>query len=338
MDSIMQDVVKNIPVDDDAPTTGPSDEVAALIAEIKAAAAEDGVSMSQVAKAVDIAYGTWSNFVGGTYAGRTERLVNAGRAWLSARKAKKRTQSILPRAPLFVPTDGATKMIATLEHAQHAPDFVVIGGAPGVGKTVSIHQYQRMAPSVWVVTGEPTLRSAWMLLDYIAEAMGLTGSRSSQKQSRALVRRLQGSGGLIVVDEAQHLCTAALDQLRTLHDLAGVGIAVVGNETVYNRIQGNARTAEFAQLHSRVGMRINRPKPSKADIDALIDAWKVEGERERKLLGIIARKPGALRIMTKVLLLAHRTAAAEGGTLQAAHIEAAYSRLAAEQISTGGEA
>ena len=336
MDIMMPDIVKSIP-DGDAQGAEAADDTAALIAEIRAAAAEDGLSMAQVAKAVDIPAGTWTNFMGGTYAGKLERLVNAGRAWLAARQTRKRTQAILPKAPLFVPTQSASQIIATLEHAQHAPDFVVISGGAGIGKTTSIQHYRRTAPSVWVITGEPTLRSAWMLLDYIAEAMDMTGGRSTQKQSRTLVRRLQGSGGLIIVDEAQHLSTQALDQLRTLHDLAGIGVAVVGNETVYSRIQGGARTAEFAQLHSRVGMRLARAKPTRADIEAMIDAWKVEGERERKLLTAIARKPGALRIMTKVVLLAHRNAAAEGRSLQAEHIDAAFTRLAGEQLSAGSE-
>lgn len=36
----------------------------------------------------------------------------------------------------------------------------------------------------------------------------------------------------------------------------------------------------------------------------ILDAWEIEGEAERKLLAGIAAKPGALRVMSKVIRLA----------------------------------
>ena len=87
--------------------------------------------------------------------------------------------------------------------------------------------------------------------------------------------------------------TTAIDQLRSMHDAAGVGLALVGSPLVRERLGG--ANPHLAQLFSRVGMRLRREKPLTGDVAALLAAWGIEGEAERKLVGWIARKPGALR-------------------------------------------
>ena len=47
------------------------------------------------------------------------------------------------------------------------------------------------------------------------------------------------------------------------------------------------------------------------DTDMLLDAWHVQGEPQRALLRKIAKKPGALRGMTKTLRLASMLAAVD---------------------------
>jgi DNA transposition AAA+ family ATPase len=208
----------------------------------------------------------------------------------------------------------------------------LITGAAGVGKTTAISSYRGRSNNVWVVTGEPSLSTPRMLLDEVADLLGVTEHRSTYRVSKAIVARLRGTRGLLIVDEAQHLNTATLDQLRTLHDLAGVGVALVGNERVSSRIEGGSRTPEFAQLFSRVGMRMSRAKPSKKDVEAVLDAWEVAEPAVRQLLATIARKPGALRSMVKVLRHATMQAAAAGEALSGRFVEMAWQRLAAQPL------
>ena len=101
----------------------------------------------------------------------------------------------------------------------------------------------------------------------------------------------------------------------------------MGNETVYTRIEGVGRTPQFAQLFSRVGMRLGRRAPVKRDVEMLLDAWGIDGAEERRLLSAVSRKPGALRGMTKTLRMAAMLAAADGGRLDHLHLTMAWSRL-----------
>lgn len=271
----------------------------------------EGLNMTQVGKLSGIAYGTLSAWVGGTYQGRSDRVASQVQRWMDAHKSKAATRATVPNAPPFQMTASAEAFKGVFAHAQHMVDFGVISGGPGVGKTITARDYRERTPNVWMITAEPCFSTPRSMLDDLAEKLGVTERSSGQRVSREIVRKLSDSGGLLIVDEAQHLSTVTLDQLRTIHDLASVGIVLIGNEAVYSRVEGTARTPAYAQLYSRVGVRLQRPRPQKRDVDVLLDAWGIAEMPVRRLLHTIARKPGALRTLTKCLRMGFMLAAAE---------------------------
>lgn len=309
------------------------EEQDAIRAEARALIAQEGISQKQFSVLCGVAYGTFTPWMAGTYAGRGDRIAEAVRRGIDSHRAKTRTRVLAPAAPGFVATPTAEAIAGVLEHAQHMADFAVVTGAPGVGKTSTARAYARDHANVWMITSEPVHATPRALLDDLADALRVDArGTSSQRLSRDLAARMRGKDGLLIVDEAQHLTSATLDQLRSLHDRAEVGVALLGNETIFARLEGGTRAAHYAQLYSRVGMRLTRPKPVKADIDALLDAWGVEGKAERALLHVIARKPGALRGLTKVLRIAHMLAGAEGAeAVGERQIRLAWSRYAARE-------
>lgn len=308
-----------------------ADEQEALRAQVRAIIDAEKTTMMDVSKASGIAYGTLSNWMNRTYAGRTERVAGQVQRWLATREQKARTRALAPCAPGFVATPTSEHFLAALEHAQHLAELVVITGAPGVGKTSCCRAWQARSTNVHLVTGEPTMTSPRSLLDEIAEAIGAPSrSISSLQLSRSIVKRLRGTGALLIVDEAQHLPSLVLDQLRTIHDLAEVGIALTGNATVFGRLEGGTRAAHYAQLYSRIGMRVSRLRPTRKDIDVLLDAWHLADGAARELMHVIAGKPGALRNVTKVLRVAHMAAGAEGAdAVGEQHIKLAWETLGA---------
>jgi hypothetical protein len=77
-------------------------------------------------------------------------------------------------------------------------------------------------------------------------------------------------------------------------------------------------------------MRLTRPRALKGDIEQLMDAWDIGGKEERAMLVQIAKRPGALRNLTKVLRMAHMLGSAEGAEAVAeTHIRMAWERLSA---------
>jgi DNA transposition AAA+ family ATPase len=320
-----------MPSDVAEPTMSPED-IETVRARVRATMTERRMAMTDVARQVGIAYGTFSSWMGNTYKGRNAHIAEQTQHWLNGLEAQERTRAMAPRAPAFVPTPTSEAVIATLEHAQYMPELVVITGAPGVGKTSAARWYAARNPNVWMLTGEPTMSSPRALLDTLAEALMVQErGLSSLRLSGALARKMTDTNGLILVDEAQHLTSQTLDQLRKFHDQVGIGIALLGNESVYARLEGGTRSAQYAQLFSRVGMRLQRPHALKGDIDKLLDAWGIPGKDERALLHAIAKKPGALRNVTKVVRMAHMLAGGEG----AEQMGDSHIRLAWERLSSG---
>lgn len=294
--------------------------------EVRAILDTERLSQSEAARQAGVAYSTFSAFLNNSYQGNNDKPASDIQIWLSSRKEKAQTASIVPKTPDFIVTPSATNMINSLRFAQAMPDITVIAGGAGIGKTSTANYYASKNPNCWIVTMEPSTASINTMLGQICEAIDIQ-ERSPTKFSASIQRRVRGSGGLLIIDEAQHLSSASLDQLRSLHDLAGIGIALLGNETVYSRLEGEGRKSGFAQLFSRIGMRMTQPRSKPGDVCALLAAWGVTEKEELRYLKAIAQKPGALRVLTKVLKLASMVAAGADEERGIKHYKAAWERL-----------
>lgn len=309
------------------------EQIEAIRAEVREVMGHEGLTYPIVAKETGLAAGTLSPWVGGTYRGDNSKLAHVMQNWLETRRERKRTQAVLPQAPSFVLTPTAENIFSILTFAQMAPDFGVVVGAPGIGKTTAINEYRRRSTNVFLVTAEPTLSSPYNLLSALAIAAGVDEKRNAFI-SRAIAARMRDASALVVVDEAQHLSSQALDQLRALHDVAGAGVVVAGNESVLRRLQGGdgPAAALYAQLSSRVGMRLTQARARARDICDLLAAWSVTDQAELEFLKQIARKPGALRSLTKTLRLASMIAVGAGEARGLKHMKAAWAQLSAAPV------
>lgn len=310
------------------------DEFDGLRAEVRAVMAAENLSQKAVSDESGIPYGTLTAWMGGTYKGRVADKAADVQRWLETRRENSRVRSTIPDAPPFVATPTANAILGICSFAQAAPDFAVIVGGAGLGKTTALEEYKRRSSNVFLATMEPCLGPVNKMLGELADVMGLD-ERQPARVSRVITKQLRGTKSLLIVDEAQHLSTQSLDQIRTFQDKAGCGVVVAGNEAVLAKLQGNSKVPDprFAQLYSRGGMRTVLSKPKGEDIDCLIRAWGIDtATKEAGMLRTIARKSAALRGMTKAMRLASMMASTTGETLSVQHIRAAWSQLSAEEI------
>ena len=305
------------------------------IAEVRTAARElmdrEGMSITQAGKEVGIG-STFSMFMNGNYPGKNNAVALKVQRWLTARQSQAATAAKLPSSPAFILTRTAKKFGDLFEHAHYAPDFGVVLGEPGLGKTTAARAYTRTTPSAWMMTCQPVTGSAYGMLSELSDTLGV-GQQDihGYKLSRLITRKLSGLRGLLIVDEAQHLTVPALDQLRSFHDAAGCGIVLMGNPSIMRNLEGGRRSADYAQLFSRIGQRINQRKPASDDIEAILTAWAIEDAAVRKVARAVARKPGALRTMDKVLRQAHLRAQAEGVPVEERHMLQSAQQLGDEK-------
>jgi len=268
-------------------------------------AADKRLTQASIARECGVAGSSVNQWLAGKYAGDNAALETVFLRWLNARAERQQVMRDLPTAPDYAPTPTGEKIMRALKFAQFGADVVIVYGAAGVGKTSTVNHYAASMPSVFIATMTPATAGVVPALEEIAHAVGAdTTAGGAARLHHSIVARLRATNGLMIVDEAQHLNPAALDQIRAIHDATGVGLALVGNEYVYTRMTGGTRAASFDRLFSRVGKRVRITGAAVGDVDALADAWAIEDRDSRALLAKIGGEAGGLRSVTKVLRMA----------------------------------
>lgn len=286
------------------------------------------VTQADVAKKAGISGSAVSRWLDHKYEGDNAAVEKSLRIYLASRE--RQADFLVPEFPTYVKTRVGERILTAMTYAHMASDLVLVYGAPGLGKTIALRQYAGRRNNVWVVRASPSTSNAGGILEEIGLALGLKGTdisgRASRMQRRIIFQML-GTAGLLVVDEAQHLKLVALETLRALHDEAGIGLVLCGNEEVYSRLNGGARTAVFAQLFSRIGKRVSLTKAHEEDVEALAAACKVREPEALELLKTIARTPGTYRSVMKTLKLATMLARSSGEALNLKHLKLAWHEL-----------
>lgn len=297
-----------------------------LVERVRAVLKAEGLSQSGASKQIGVSSSALSQWLSDSYRGDIEAVEAKVKTWLDARDERVAAASVLPTKPSWFPSPTARKIVSTLQYAQMMGDLVVIYGGAGLGKTVTLEHYRASNPSVWIATMAPDTKGVVSCLEEVAEAVGIREvPGGTRKIARLIRKRIDDTRGLLVIDEAQHLSLDALEELRSIQDATGVGLALVGNEIVYNRLTGGNRGAAFSQLFSRIGLPLPLARPTTADVRAMAEAWGVKGKDEVGLLEAIASKSGALRMATKVLVLSAVAAAGEPITVK--HMQQAWRSL-----------
>ena len=288
-----------------------------------------GLSQTQAAREIGISSAALSQWLSAKYQGDSGAVETKVARWLRTRMERQELTQHLPTPPEWVSTPTGRRIQAGLSYAHMAGDICVVYGGAGLGKTKTASRYAETRPNAWLATMSPATSALGPCLERVAEACGVrTAAGRSVRMESDLRERLSGSQGLLIIDEAQHLSPRALEGLRALHDASGVGLAMLGNETIYARLTGGRRAAEFAQLYSRIGKRVRLTRPGQGDVIALLRAWPAfTGEETRAAALDIARRPGGLRGLTKTLRLAVLFASGKSAAPSTQHIWAAWKDL-----------
>lgn len=300
-------------------TTNPNPSDSDLRGQVHAALNTLRLSQRELARELNVKHQAVGRWIAGHESAELEAAINA---WLGRRSPL--------RAEPFAETGTAEQILSALSYAQAWGDMAAIYGGPGIGKTRSIEHYRDKYERVWVATMSPASAAVVPALEEVAEAIGIQDATGGARRiSRAIAGRVRANGGgLIVIDEAQHLSMAAIEELRSIHDASRklVGLALVGNELSYARLTGGNRSLQYAQIFSRVGLKLHIKKPTIGDVRVLARQSALKSEEAIELLERVAQRPGALRSVSKVL----RLASAGGGAPTLERVKRAILHLGAE--------
>ena len=115
-----------------------------------------------------------------------------------------------------------------------------MSGDAGAGKTTALRYYAETNTGVIFITANACTTSATAVLSLICQQVGRQVPGRKAALMNTLVEQLVGTNRLIIIDEADHLSLDALQAVRNLNDLAGVGIVLSGNDKIYRQIKPDA--------------------------------------------------------------------------------------------------
>lgn len=291
-----------------------------------------GLSASELAHQLGISRTNVFKFINGSFqpkrASVVESMLNWYKNWKAAQEKQQTKQE--ETQDQFIQTQTSSTVYASLTYAHKFKDIALVVGGAGIGKTTTIREYQKHNRSVHLVECTPNNTTKGGVLRAITMRLGMHIPRGNVDLLEShIVKNLKNTDSLIVLDEAQFLSMSAIETVRRIHDETDIGVALVGNEKVRNQMIGTRRAQEFAQLYSRIGKQVKLNKTKKADVLAILQSYDL-GEPEQELLVKIAKQPGALRQMKKVLRMA--TIYAKNQNVEVGHIQSAWQNLTETSI------
>ncbi|MDE2595980.1 MAG: AAA family ATPase [Sphingomonadales bacterium] len=298
-------------------------------------------SWAQVAKRLGVPQGTVSTFAtgkynGGPYAGGNRKIADGIARFRQMQAAQASIDVAAPVRPGFFETETSRNLEQLLKWSQRGKLTVAALG-PGLGKTMSAKNFRACYANVFLATMTPSSAGVNTMQIEVLESLGDKNAVGTpQKLSRRVRERVeQLATPLLIIDEAQHLSQKAIEEIRSWHDAVGLGIALLGNISVMQRLEGGSRSDAFAQLYSRVSLKMLRNLPLNGDIEPLAEAWKVHDEATIAFLrDRICSKPGGLRNGTHALELAYMIASANGEPLALAHLQDAWAQLSTRAVAS----
>tara|TARA_B100001179_G_scaffold52296_1_gene35476 strand:+ start:195 stop:1151 length:957 start_codon:yes stop_codon:yes gene_type:complete len=295
---------------------------------------ETGASWSQIAKRIDIPQGTLSAFGGGTYKGDNSRIAQAIYRYRQLLSAQTAVSVEAPEVPGYFETPTSRQLTQLLTWAQRGR-IVVAAMNAGLSKTSTAKQFEACFPNVFMVTMSPSTAGVNNMQIEVLDALGEpNASGTPQRLSKRIRDRVKDlRNPLIIIDEAQHLSEKAIEEIRSWHDATGTGIALFGNIGVMQRLEGGSRKSAYAQIFSRVAMRVVRTQPLQGDADALAEAWGIDDIRMIEQIRKVSLMPGGLRGTTMMLELASMLAVAEQRPLSDEHLQDAWTQLAGRRAA-----
>ncbi len=323
----MSDNVTHLPGMEPEPADAYEATVTACRAEMKAARLSNARAAHEMGRGVSSA--TLSKWLRGVYEGDVPAVTERVALWLRTRAEAAERDMAAAGIDRHVDLGVTEEIEATLAHAQATGDVVLIHGRSGAGKSWALARYCAGHTAAYRATMTDAVVTLAGLLGRVAETVGAgVGHPSALAAERAVIDRLAGRRALLCVDEAHHLRPRLLDELRCIRDLAGCGLAFVGQDEIWNTL---AKSSRCDQIVGRIGVRL--PLRMAAEADVLELARNVLGraptKAERDCLLAAAREAGGLHALRRLFERAWRLSRGGGErAITAEHIAAATERAA----------
>jgi DNA transposition AAA+ family ATPase len=297
-----------------------------MISWIDAYRTRTGKSWSALSRISNIPPSTIQLFATGRYTGDLQKTAMRVFAFRQKVESQEQRTGLVLAEPDYVETPTSRRIMILLEMAQSGR--ITIGAmGPGTSKTKAARHFQAcMGESVYLLTLRQSTGGLGPMLRQLMLAMRLRPSGHGKAAcSEQIIEHLQRSQSLIIVDEGNFATLESIEELRAIHDATKVGIAILGNEELAERIRGGRRSHQYARLARRIAKFYVQDLLTEEDIAAFLDAKNIDDARTRRLLVQVGTMPGhgGLGEVQQILETAHMLAIGDDKALEFEHVQAA---------------
>lgn len=261
------------------------------------------ISQGTLAKQAGISGAALSAFLTDTYQGSVENVAKKLLPVLEANKARE-AAVLTVKEPEIIETAVMKEIWFGLQYASDRNDIIVIYGAPGIGKTVTLEKYVKTNPTALFITATPNIRSGRDIMEEILEVLNKKADGRNKSLEKSIINTLKNSNRMIIIDEAHFLRLDGLETLRRIYDATKCPVALVGNPKIMEIITEKNKTVT-GQFFSRSVRFALETKVSMDDVKGIVlqNGVNMEDECLQELYRA-ANMIGSLRVMTKLFIFA----------------------------------
>jgi len=174
----------------------------------------------------------------------------------------------------FISTNPAVLIWELLQYCDRHQYMGVAVGESGMGKTTTCIEYKKQNRSTLLVTADITTRSVGSILYILNQKIGKAHISTNVKLLHTMIDQLKNSRRLIIIDDAHFLFWEAFEAVRKIHDCGRVGIALVGQERLYEQMKGNTNKAYlYDQVFSRIAAKRDNLRVAKPDMRPITELF-----------------------------------------------------------------
>ncbi len=301
-----------------------------IIQQVLTVKNSEKLSNRKISKESDIDEGILSKLLNNKpYTGDTEAQLQKLETWLNTRGTQvEEFANAALKEPGFVMLPTSETIWKLMDLARSMRRWSMVYEGSGIGKTMTAEEYQRQHNNVWIVTASSFCKSARAILSEICDRMNIKcSSMTAHRMKSAIEKELDGTNGLIIIDEAQYLSDDVLNGLRIMAERK-CGVFLLGNDVVRTRMSASRSQVNLNPIWSRNIRPTCIKVASKEDIKAYMQAW---GIQDPKLFtaayNIVPKTTGQLRTLGDMIMLASSSASRNNESLTPKHLTAAHHYL-----------
>ncbi|ACV64883.1 Putative ATPase, transposase-like protein [Desulfofarcimen acetoxidans DSM 771] len=268
-----------------------------------------GKSQNALAKEIGISSAALSQYLAGKYQAQGNSNIEPKIEEFFSLTEK---AAAFTTAPDYVATSISTDVYNVIDYCHVSRCMGTIIGDAGIGKTKGAEKYASDYSEAIYITATKACKSQKNIYRMIARKLRLNENRNVFDLYYDIRSKLDGSNKILIIDEAQHLSVAAIDDIRFFNDksdesdLPSVGIVLIGNHELRTKMMGRYEQT-LAQLFNRIQIQrlMFTTQVLVEDIKKLFPVYADKGintEKEIRFLHGIATSRWGVRGAVKVFL------------------------------------